>query len=123
MQNYNPAICPPADIWLEEDEDHRINMVVDFHSAQGIELPDEMLHALIHVIVENQIALGINSVLEAETRLQRQGLDRHETVHAIGAVLSGQLHGALTKSTEFNDAKYKSRLNKLTAKRWKKGKW
>lgn len=43
---------------------------------------------MVHVIVENQISLKVDSVLETIEKLTRQGLDRHEAIHAVGAVLS-----------------------------------
>jgi hypothetical protein len=61
--------------------------VIQYHRRQGIRLPDKTVHALIHVIVENQVALGdkypVKSVL---SRLIAEGLNRHEAVHAIGSV-------------------------------------
>ena len=54
----------------------------------------------------------------------RQGLDRHEAVHAIGAVLLGDIHELLNSERErFDLRRYRSRLNKLTAKKWRKGKY
>ncbi|MEQ8694003.1 MAG: DUF1841 family protein [Gammaproteobacteria bacterium] len=123
MESYDPTAGPQPDIWLALDEDHRITLVEEYHSAKGVELPNEMLHASIHVIVENQIALGIESVIGAAARLMRQGLDRHDAIHAIGAVLTEQIHGTLSSETDFDPGRYESRLKKLTAKRWKKGKW
>jgi len=48
------------------------------------------MHGVAHVIVENQIAAG-DSTVEPVTlaRLMREGLDRHDAIHAIGSVLMG----------------------------------
>ncbi len=105
------------------DEDERITLVIEFHRSQGIDLPNSTLHATIHVVVENQIALDVETVVETEARLIRQGLDRHEVIHAIGAVLTDKLHSALTSRDKFDESQYRLRLKKLSAKRWKKGKW
>jgi len=52
-------------------------------------LPDETLHASIHVIVENQAALGDDTpVAGAIERLMAEDIDRHEAIHAVGSVLS-----------------------------------
>ena len=76
------------------------------------------------VIIENQLALNDQIVVETLARLIRQGLDRHDAIHAIGAVLAEQLHALQSrgKNTAGNQAYY-SRLRKLTAKRWLKGSW
>lgn len=105
------------------DETVRMKLVADYHRSEGIELPSVTAHATIHVIVENQIALGVDMVIDTEERLLREGLDRHEVIHAIGAILSEQIHDTLTSGTRFGDAEYKTRLETLTAKGWKKGQW
>jgi hypothetical protein len=46
------------------------------------------VHAAIHVAVENQIAMGVELVGETVARLVAEGLDRHEAIHAIGALLA-----------------------------------
>jgi len=48
----------------------------------------QRIHAAIHVIVENQLALNVESTKETYNRLERQGLKRHDIIHAIGAVIS-----------------------------------
>ncbi len=53
----------------------------------------------------------------------RQGLSRHEAIHAIGAVLSEDMFDIIKNKQEHNFKKYRRRLDKLTAKRWRKGKW
>jgi hypothetical protein len=52
-----------------------------------VRLPNAQLHAVIHVVVENQLALGEEVVVETLARLQREGLGRHDGVHAIGSFL------------------------------------
>ena len=55
---------------------------------RGEELDNLSLHATVHAVVENQLAEGDKRVLETLARLRRQGLCRHEAVHAIGSVLA-----------------------------------
>jgi len=82
------------------------------------------MHATIHVLVENQIALGVKPVPETIVKLLRQGLSRHEAIHAVGAVLSEDMFNILQKGDgAWNQGHYRRRLEKLTAKRWKKGRW
>ena len=70
------------------------------HRRQGIRLPDKTVHALIHVIVENQVALGdkypVKSVL---SRLIAEGLNRHEAVLSVQCEWSATLPLLLLKDT------------------------
>ncbi len=79
----------------------------------------------LHVVVENQIVLGIEPVLEAMKRLLHQGLDRHEAVHAIGSVLTGYMH-KIVSNQNFDPGdhqQYYERLKKLTAEKWLNDEW
>jgi len=79
------------------------------------------LHATIHVVVENQIALGEVVVIDALARLRAEGLTRHDAVHAVGMVLAGHIY-ELRKSppTQTSDPNppYLDRLRRLTAAEW-----
>ncbi len=124
MKQYDPSHAPDPSEWLELDEGARIDLVLNYHAYSEVEIPNERIHATIHVVVENQVALGEVSVPATVERLVRQGLDRHEAVHAIGAVLLGDMHELLNSERErFDLRRYRSRLNKLTAKKWRKGKY
>jgi len=126
MNIYHPSQTPSPSEWLELDELVRIDLVRKSHEASEAEFEEEQakeVHSTIHVIVENQIALGVESVSETISRLMRQGLSRHESVHAVGAVLSEDLFEMLKENREHDINKYRRRLGKLTAKRWNKGKW
>ena len=127
MQTYHPSKAPDPAAWLSIDESKRISLVKESHVAAQIEFEEdgaESIHAVIHVIVENQIAMNVDSVTGTIAKLTRQGLSRHESIHAIGAVLSEDIFNLLKGNThEFNIKKYRKRLQKLTAKRWNKGQW
>ena len=126
MHIYHPSKNPDPAEWLNIDESERINLVRESHSAAQIEFEDEAesIHAVMHVIVENQLAMKVDSVTETVTKLTRQGLSRHESIHAVGAVLSEGIFNLLKGNTdEFDIKKYRKRLQKLTAKRWNKGQW
>ena len=58
MTRYDPDTSPAPQNWLQSDEGERIQSVTTYHRRQRIKLPNEQLHAVIHVIVENQLALG-----------------------------------------------------------------
>lgn len=125
MEHYDPLRAPDATEWNDLNQDLRRSRVIEHHRQAGIELPDETLHAVIHVVVENQIAEKDGTVVEILEKLMRQGLDRHDAIHAIGSVLAEHIHSLLDqpKSELVSNKPYYTRLRKLTAKRWLKGKW
>jgi hypothetical protein len=98
-------------------------MVSEHHRRHRISLPNERIHAVIHVVVENQIALGEEVVIEAVERLQREGLTRHETIHAIGMVLAEHLFDVLKTGGEplpELHAPYFDRLKHFSADEWRR---
>ena len=79
------------------------------------------LHATIHVVVENQIALGEAVVIEALARLQAEGLTRHDAVHAVGMALAENIYELLKfpqGQTSDPNLEYFDRLRHLTAAEW-----
>jgi hypothetical protein len=124
MDTYDPMMAPDAAEWLGLDEQERIDLVVGYHREAHIEVPGETMHAALHTVVENQVAEKVQEVNATMARLLRQGLDRHDAVHAIGAVLAGHVHALSAKSDTGtgNHRPYYRRLAKLSAKRWRKGK-
>lgn len=125
MENYHPSKTPSPEEWLELDESLRNEFVLNSHKAAGIEFEEgaENIHSIIHVIVENQLAMKVEPVPTTIAKLTRQGLSRHEAIHAVGAVLSEDLFDIMKNGQKHNIKKYRKRLDKLTAKRWSKGKW
>ena len=125
MKEYNASNEPDSKTWLELSEEARIVLIENYVRKYENNIEEEaiLLHSSIHMVVENQIAENIESTKEAYNRLIRQDLSRHETIHAIGAVVSEDIYDILKNKTEFNHASYKNRLRKLTAKRWAKGKY
>ena len=126
MKKYNSSPAPDPKEWLSLDESERIFLVEVFHEEAGEEIPEnaEEMHAIIHVAVENQCAMGVDPVPKTLAKLIRQGLDRHEVIHAIGAVLSEDLFELYKGTIEsWEQKRYRRRLEKLTAKRWRKGQW
>jgi hypothetical protein len=123
MEHYDPLLAPDPAEWLAAEEGQRIALVVDYHEGARVKLPNQRLHAAIHVIVENQIAMGdefpVRRVLD---RLQSEGLDRHEAIHAIGSVLAGHLSDLLSTGTRKGDVNeaYWTALARLTAEGWRR---
>jgi hypothetical protein len=123
MDSYDPETSRPSADWLQIDEGQRIELVSSYHRRKKIRLPNAQLHAVIHVVVENQVALGEEVVIETLARLQQEGLGRHDALHAIGSVLAADLYELMQESAETGDAyrRYLERLQKLTAKNWRTG--
>lgn len=124
--NYFPDKSVNPEEWLALDEGERIALVRDFHEKHDDEMPEDALsvHSAIHAIVENQLAMGVELIPETIAKLTGQGLDRHEAIHAIGAILSEDLFAMLQgNGKKFSSKKYRKKLEKLTAKRWCKGQY
>ncbi|MEA1977400.1 MAG: DUF1841 family protein [Chloroflexota bacterium] len=118
---YDPHNPPGREEWLSLPELERTDLVLHYHRSRKIELPNEMVHATIHVTVENQIALGDDLPVESKlNQLMQEGLDRHESVHAIGTVLAELIYDTLSKDSKLDDpnAAYIEALEHLTSKSW-----
>src|SRR5258708_3431519 len=110
---YDATEQPNPKIWLELDETERIDLVIDYHCHIGAQLETPELHAVAHVVVENQVALGeVTPVPETLERLLDEGLDRHEAVHAIGSVIMEIMLDTVDKPDDGSDinARYNREL-------------
>lgn len=119
---YNADEQPDPDVWLGLDEAERLDLVGDYHRRTGVQLQTPELHAITHVVVENQVALGeATSVPEALNRLISEGLDRHDAVHAIGNVLIRTVFDAVHERDDRSGIteKYSEELATLTAVKWR----
>ena len=120
---YDPEIQPNAEDWLALDEQERIALTETYHRHARIALPSVKAHAAFHAIVENQIALGLGSVVRAVPRLMKQGLSRHDAIHAVASVLTGQLYEQANAksqdSAEVVQARYDAEVERLSAKEWR----
>jgi hypothetical protein len=124
VPQYDPNQQPDAIAWLELDEQERIQLAEAYHLAEPIELPNVKVHAVFHVIVENQLAENLEPVVHAVERLMIEGLSRHDALHAIGSVLAEHLFEAskakVERSTDENQRLYNRAVERLTAKSWRK---
>ena len=120
------AIWTNAEEWLGLSESDRNDMVREYHEEASEPIDEKALtmHAALHTIVENQIAMGTEPVPATVNRLIYQGLNRHEAIHAVAAVLSKDILEIMNQNqASWNPGAYRRRLEKLTAKRWRKGRW
>jgi hypothetical protein len=118
---YDPLVPPDPVAWQGLSELHQIALVEAYHRKAGIALPNAQIHAVLHTIVESQIAAGQElPVAAAMIRLQNEGLDRHEALHAVASVLTTHLQGLLQGEPGSSDPNtpYYEELYHLTAKEW-----
>ena len=123
LLQYDPHEHINSDAWLALDESERTQLVRRYHRRERIRLPNETIHAVVHVIVENQLALGDGFQAKAVLlRLMKEGLDRHEAIHAIGSVVSEKLFEVMSEPKAGGDlnADYIKKLKSLTAESWRK---
>jgi hypothetical protein len=120
MREYDPSASLDPEKWDLLDEDEKLALVQQYHEQSDSDLPDLALHSLVHTIVENQIALGDELPVAATlARLEREGLDRHDAIHAIASILVNHLHEILSGSdTKGIHEQYYEALTALTAESW-----
>jgi hypothetical protein len=123
MERYDPLAPPDPKTWLALDEHLRIVLAQAYHRRARIRLPNAKVHAVFHVIIENQIAMGDElPVKRTLDRLMGEGLDRHEAIHAIAYVLAGYMDDLVKGSavrSESHEA-YFAELERLTAESWRR---
>ena len=123
MEEYDPEQDLATEEWLDLDEQERMILVEDYHRGHGIRMPSVEGHAAIHATVENQLALAEPVVVATLARLRREGLDRHDAVHAIGSVIASQLQALLTNPNVQAPPveRYHEALGRLSATKWRAG--
>ena len=123
MNQYDPLEAPDPEEWLAMGEAERILLAEDYHRRIRIRLPNAKLHAVMHVIIENQIVLGDEApVRRTARRLVAEGLDRHQAIHAISSVLSAHMHDLAREPEAAADSNqpYFAALERLTAESWRR---
>ena len=123
IEHYDPLEAPDPQQWLALDEAERIDLVEDYHRDAGIHLPNLKLHATLHAIVENQVALGDELPVERTLRrLMAEGLDRHDALHAISMELIMHVRDLVHQDEAPADTSqpYFEALERLTAEGWRR---
>jgi hypothetical protein len=115
---YDPLAPPDREDWLNTPEAERLRAIESYHRIARSKVTNLGLHAALHGVVENQLAADDPAVCGALARLVREGLDRHEAMHAIASVLAKHIfhamHGADDTPGDYTEA-----LGKLTAAAWR----
>lgn len=124
IMRYDANTAPDPVAWIELDEQERIDLAIAYHRRCRLPMgQDPKLHGMVHAIVENQVALGDVTVVPATlARLIREGLGRHDAVHAIGSVLIGIIFDVAMEKVGADvdiNAQYGRELAELTAASWR----
>jgi hypothetical protein len=124
MKRYDASTAPDPQAWLELDEQERIDLAIAYHRRYHLQMGQSpKLHGVTHVIVENQAAMGDATVVPATlARLMREGLGRHDAIHAIGSILIAIVFDVMAEKLDANvdiNARYGRELAELTAARWR----
>jgi hypothetical protein len=119
--HYDATQPPDAERWLELDDQLKAHAVEAYHRALAVhpEMPDPHMHAMMHIIVENQLALG--DPPEARATLERllgTGLSRHAAVHAVGSVVAEALSKVLRDNAAFDRQANTRALERLRPEGW-----
>jgi hypothetical protein len=111
---YDPEQAPDAQEWLALDDQERMRLAQNYHVTARIKVRNTKAHAALHALVESQIAHGTRHISRAVDRLQKEGLTRHDAIHAVGSVLASFPYDSAHGQRELN-----ARIDALTAQAWK----
>jgi hypothetical protein len=100
---------------LIEGEHPEYHAALDDPAFEGeIDGVNPRLHLAIHEVVANQLwDDDPPQAWQAARRLRDAGVDRHEILHRLGAVVTSHLHGALTGARRVDVAAYQRALDDL----------
>lgn len=119
--SYDPDVAPDPETWLAAEEQVRMMACMQYHSRAGIEFDPETnprLHAVLHTILENQIAGGAPPrVRRTVARLIDEGLSRHDAIHATSTVVVK----FMTDGQQYDEDAYNHDLDEVTAEWWLAG--
>lgn len=119
LTRYDPDRAPDPERWRAQDEMELMELVQRHHRREGIRLIDERVHASLHVMVENQVALGPQTpVADAVARLMGEGMSRHDAIHAIGAVLQKHAFRAKSAGVPVSREAYYADVRAVTKEAW-----
>lgn len=122
--SYNPEVAPNPAAWLAKSERERMRSVSMHHMVNRLNSGNAKAHAAIHVIVENQVAMGLGATVRAMARLQSQGLSRHDSLHAIGSVLATHMFETVREAQDLDPETFQARIDaaieRLDAQTWLK---
>ncbi len=117
---YSPENAPDPVQWLATEEEERMAAVEAYHRRKRQRSGNARLHAVIHAVVENQLAEHHPAATAAMERLLADGLNRHEAVHAIGCLVASDLSDMMKMQRRHDAEEYARKLQQLTAETWRR---
>ena len=119
LTKYDPNRAPDPKRWRAQNEMDLLEIVQRYHRRERIWLPSEHAHAALHVMVENQVALGdATPVAAAVQRLMDEGFSRHDAIHAVGAVLNKHMYRAQSTGVPVSREAYYDDIRAVTKESW-----
>lgn len=119
---YDANHAPSSELWSALDERDKLDRVARYHTAAldpSRHPPSMQRHAGMHVGVENQLASGKPpQVAEALARLIRDGMNRHDALHAVGWVMTEHMKRAVETRKPIDNDAYLHDLEQLSLQRW-----
>ncbi len=119
---YDPDVGPDPAHWLALDEAERLHQAKEYHQRHAVLVANPDIHALVHVVIETQIAMGDETAApRALERLMAEGLTRHEAIHALGSVLTEMFVAAANgeETERFQADAYNDAIARITAENWR----
>jgi hypothetical protein len=108
--------------WLRLSETERTRAIENYHQqlASHPPMPNPNLHALMHGIVDNQLAARDPAEVPATLeRLMLAGLGRHEAIHAIASVVAEALFKVAKEGVAFDRTRTARELARLRPEQWR----
>lgn len=119
---YDADVGPDGPGWLALEEKEQMERVQKYHELSakpGDEPPNPQRHVGMHVLVEQQVARSQPpEAAQALARLRRDGMNRHDAIHAIGFILTEHMKQAMESRTPVDESAYGRELSQLTLKSW-----
>ena len=97
-----------------------MDVILPYHLEEFGEDDNLTAHAAVHGVVENQIAMGEEfPTRQTVERLMKEGIDWHEAIDAVGAVVMAQRWDARKDGRIFDEARYCEEFRDFTVAKWR----
>lgn len=115
----NPADPDERRLLIEGEHPEFQEELADLTRVHGPEDDhNPRLHLAVHEIIANQLWDDQPAeAWQAAQRLRKQGLDRHDILHALAAVLTTHMHPTPAQGQKFDDDAYRQDLDELGRRR------
>lgn len=123
--SYDPSKRLDPAWWSSLASDERVSLAEAAHVAPGawhFPIRDSRAHAIMHVVVENLVAQGEETPIYATLqKLARQGLERHDAIHALSTVFAEHARAIGAGRAEGDDPPPEAQVKRaaaVTASSW-----